>query len=202
MLCEVQNCLVGQLQCVCLENSLQIEPLLWFVVLVHTNLECTHHIVCATTFKASLKHWEVVSQPDSLQRPYFGGFVYPAVAPSMELEESLSISWHSPEPKIKWKMICLRQCIFSRIRKTLSLMIQTLKSVFLWGNCFYFPYPASSQLYGLDLHTISIQLSLQTDLLHRPRAMFSSLTNLTTASFLKSRSLYKRELCCLSHNAH
>lgn len=45
---------------------------------------------------------------------------------------------------------------------------------------------------GLDLQTGSIQLSFLTDLLLRPRAMFSSLTNLTTASFLRVSLLMKR----------
>ena len=64
----------------------------------------------------------------------------------------------------------------------LGLMIQALKSVLLWGGCFL---PAFSSC-GLDLQTGSIQHSFLTDLLLRPRAMFSSLSNLTTASFLKS----------------
>lgn len=69
-----------------------------------------------------------------------------------------------------------------------SLMMQTLKSVLLRGSNFL---PVFSPC-GLDLQTGSLQLSFLTDLLLQPRAMFSSLTNLTTASFLRAPALMKR----------
>ena len=84
---------------------------------------------------------------------------------------------------------CPRQCISSKTRRTPQshdlgpkvcvIMRWLLLPVF--GSC------------GLDLQTSSIQLSFLTDLLLRPRAMFSSLTNLTTASFLRVSVLMKRD---------
>lgn len=89
---------------------------------------------------------------------------------------------------------CPRQSTSSKSRRPLSPVIYVPRSVLLGSGCLLTVFGSC----GLDLQTSSIQLSFLTDLLLRPRAMFSSLTNLTTASSWGVSALMKRRFAAFA----
>lgn len=197
-----EHYLVRQLQCVYIESSCCSTNIVrlhsWatsvIIGVVKSSLKFPPHTIIYTGYLYTWRRArKLVQQTDCMKRPWLDGYISLA-----QIHKYLHRQGGVPKhclmcpPNQKWKeKNCLRQCISSKNQEdpqshdpdpevcvfVRQLLWKPLSPLLLFSSC------------GLDLQASSIYLSLLTDLLYRPQAMFSSLTNFTTASFLKSVGL-------------